>query len=487
MVSPNLDKPFNIDLLILDKEQLKGVQPVTVLDIFETAGSKAFHPQGLFSTEIFGKVGEEKRNRMFGYIDLKVDILHPVIFKSLTDMKELYTKVLNGTAYARLDPQEGDLVPSTPSEGGTGFEFFIQQLPHLKLDDRGSTSREFAIRLLEKYKHNCLMNKLVVMPAGLRDFTINPSGKPEEDEINNLYRRVLATTNVITTSIPKSDMASVDQTRYNIQLAVNAVYTYITSLLEGKHRLIQGWWTSRRVFRSTRNVITSNVPRTEELFDERTIGPNHTVVGLYQTLFAIFPVAVNCIREILAPVFSGPNSPANLIDKKTLKSTQVSIKPDVYDAYMTPDGLEKTIGRLEVEELRDEIAEASNHYLALVYNDGKRVKLFYDIDDLPEGLDKAHVKPVTYAELYYLAVYKKVREIPAFNTRYPITGYGSIYPSWIYLKTTTNSLTLDELGDDWQTVIGQANEYPIVGTSYVNALSPSSSHLSRLGADSNNI
>jgi hypothetical protein len=68
--------PFNLDLLIVKDEDVKHIRPVTVLDTME-GKTKNFHPDGLFSTEIFGKVGNEIRNRQFSFINLKATIFHP--------------------------------------------------------------------------------------------------------------------------------------------------------------------------------------------------------------------------------------------------------------------------------------------------------------------------------------------------------------------------------------------------------------------------
>ena len=321
------------------------------------------------------------------------------------------------------------------------------------------------------------------MPAGLRDFTIAPNGKPEEDEINNLYRRVISTANVIGQHGTLKDESTLDATRYGLQLGVNAIYEYIISLLEGKHKLVQGSWTSRKIFRSTRNVITANVPRTNKLFDELTIGPNQTVAGLYQIMMAIFPIAVNLVREIATNVFTGPNTPARLINKKTLESETVTVDPSRYDEWMTQEGIEQIFGRFEAEGLRQDVIEVEGRYFALLYNDGKRVKICYGISDLPEGFDKKYLTPVTFAELFYLAIFQKVREIPAFVTRYPILGYGSIYPGWLYMKTTTKSQSLILLDDSWQETNIRANEFPVKDTPFVNSMSPAGQHLGRLGAD----
>lgn len=476
--------PLNISLLILTPENIKGIKQIKVLDIFESAlSSKSFHPEGLFSTEIFGKVGEERRNRLYAYIDLRLEVFHPVIFKSIVELKELYGKIMSGTAYAKFNEETKDFDATSMMDGDTGYEFFVKHFPKMKFEERDSTSREFAIKLINKNRSSCLLDKFLVMPAGLRDFTISPNGKPEEDEINNLYRRILSTANVIGQHGNKNDITTLDSTRYSLQLAINALYSYIVSLLEGKHKLIQSWWTSRKIFRSTRNVITSNVPRTNQLFDELTVGPNDTVVGLYQSMMAIFPVAVNLIRGIASEIFTGPNTPANLINQKTFERETVSIDPVHYDEWMTQEGLEQTFGRFESEPLRQEVIEVEGRYLALVYNDGKVVRICHGIGELPEGYDKKYLTPMTYAEFFYLAIFQRMKEIPVFVTRYPITGYGSIYPSMVYMKTTTRSQSLVLLNEDWEKTEFIANEFPVKGVPFVNSMSPSIVHLSRLTAD----
>ena len=168
--------PFNIALLILSPENLKGLQQVKVLDIFDT--NKNLHPEGLFSPEIFGKVGDERRNRMYGYIDLKVNIFHPTIFKAIVDLKELYGSIMAGTAYATFNEETKDFEPASMLEGETGFAFFLKHFPKLVFEERKSTSREFSIKLVNKNRNQCLMNKLIVMPAGLPGWQI--SLKPTE-------------------------------------------------------------------------------------------------------------------------------------------------------------------------------------------------------------------------------------------------------------------------------------------------------------------
>ena len=474
--------PFNISLLILSPDNLKGLKQVKTLDIFE-ASSKDFAKEGLFSIDIFGKVGDERRNRLFGYMALNVGVLHPVIYKQIVDLKELYGKIMAGSAYAVFNPQTKDFDAATLANGETGYAFFMKHFDELVFEERKSDEREFGIKLVNKYRKNCVMTEFLVMPAGLRDFTIQPNGKPEEGEINTMYRQVLSIANVIGTHTIKSDQTHLDAMRYRLQLALVAIYDFIVSLLEGKSKLIQGWWTNRTVFNSTRNVITSNVSR-PAIFDGPTaVSPNDTVVGLYQSLQAIFPLTVNLVRSIASNVFAGPNAPANLINKKTLLQESVRVKPEYYDDWMTPEGLESVVGQFESELLRHDTIEISGYYFALIYNDGKRVKLFHGLQDLPEGFDKECVHPASFAELLYLAIFEKIREIPCLVTRYPILGFGGIYPSMIYLKSTTRSQCLELLNEHWEPSGVFANEYPVAGIPFVESMCVANGHLDLLDAD----
>lgn len=477
-----LSTAFNLDLLILDADDLKDVERIKVLDITD-GFSKNFHPNGLFSTEIFGKIGEEKRNRIFAYIDMYVPIFHPKIFSSLVELKGLYGEIMAGQTYAVFDPETNDFEKSNPLDGETGFSFFVKNFEKLRFEKRPSPKREFNIALINKYRKNCLMNKLAVMPAGLRDYTIDENNKPSEDEINGMYRRVMSVASIVENVNVVTNIDYLDSARYSIQQRVLEIYNYITNLLEGKSKFFQSKWASRKVFDSTRNVITPYVPKTDIFFTPKTVSTNQTVVGMYQFMRSIMPLAVNRVRDTyLSDVFIGPNSPAVLVNKKTLKKELAHVSPDYYDDWMTYEGLEKTMSRFGQEELRDEVVEIEGRYLGLIYNDGKFVKFFQDIDDLPSKYDRSKVKPVTVAEILYLSLFAVAAETPGLVTRYPITGYGSVYPAYIYLKTTVIAQTLKVLDDMWEP--GElCFEFPIAGEKYYNAMAPSLSHIARLGAD----
>jgi hypothetical protein len=130
-------------------------------------------------------------------------------------------------------------------------------------------------------------------------------------------------------------------------------------------------------------------------------------------------------------------------------------------------------------------ANNKEYYLGLIYKpkDRKVFKIFQDIDELPTDFKREDVYPLTYIELLYSEVYKGSDHTPCLVTRYPISGYGSVYPCFVYLKTTTKSESRYELDYAWEPTDNLAQEFPIAGEQFFDTMSLSRQHLARLGAD----
>ena len=87
--------PLNVSLLETGSNRTKGLLPVTSLNMYADS-SNDFHPQGLFSNFIFGRQGEDERDVSYSFIDLKTRIFHPLYFKTLTQVNELYGQIILG-------------------------------------------------------------------------------------------------------------------------------------------------------------------------------------------------------------------------------------------------------------------------------------------------------------------------------------------------------------------------------------------------------
>lgn len=477
-------QPTNLNLIFGTDEDIRAMLPIQAHDTMEGM-TKNFHPRGLFSTEIFGKPGSEYRNRVFSYIDLKVDIIHPHLYKNITRLKSLYADIISGRGYAVFDEKLKDFVASSITEGETGYDFFFRNYPKVKFEERDARSRKKIIKMLYKYKDRFWINKLLVLPAGLRDYQVDANGKPSEDELNPLYRKVMAYTFTLESFQRGQNVEFLNPTRFNIQQGVQAIYEHIIAMLEGKKGAIQQHWATRRTINSTRNVLVAYTPKIERVGDRRSVGVNQSVIGLYQFLRAVIPFCVKEVRErFSANIFPTSNGTAILINPKTFKQEHVVVGSEHLDLWMTYDGLEKIFDSFGDYALRHKALMIDGYYMGLIYDDGKSVKLVFDPSELPEDRDPNHLRPATLAEVLYICVWRLAPNMYATNTRFPVAGYGGVYPSGLYLRTTVDSREVNVLKDDWTYDDEDiAVEFPIKDISFFDAMSPSYVHLQALGGD----
>jgi len=475
--------PLDISLLVITNKILSALSEISSADIYEI-NTTEFKKDGLFSNDIFGMPGSKERIKNFAYIDLYVKVLHPRIYKELVKLSSFYGKILQGKAYAVFDEKEKDFVLSTEAEGKTGFNFFIKHLPDIKFKQTNSESRKFKIEFIKKYPINeILIDKYLVLPAGLRDYSITESGKPLEHEINALYRTVLR----VATSAKqfRDDTSSndyINSVRLRVQKAINEVYEYIEELLNGKGGYIQDKWTKRTVTYGTRNVITASPKVVTDLKDKNKPRATNIEVGVLQTAKGILPATIFLLRtNFLFDIFDPESTKARLINPKTLKRELVDISEKARSSWVSDDGLENTITKLKQPEIALSEIKIDNKYLLLIEEKGDAIRVIDDIYKYP-GIDKDNLRPITYIELVYLALFNHMKEHPAYVTRYPITGLGSINIVEPYLKSTIDSTRKEVyLRGASEPII--AEEYPDLTSQVYTGLGLGTIFLAPMGAD----
>lgn len=479
--------PALLWILHAEDKDLSHIPEITRLDIFDGATSD-YHDDGLFSTRIFGLVGSEMRDEMFGKIRLKVRILHPKIYRELCSLRELYRQILDGNQLAKFDPEIGDFTPSIDEDAETGYSFFMRHLPKLVLRKNNSPARNERIKFIEKWRHRLTMEYLVVMPAGMRDIEVGEDGRATKNEINDLYYRVLAIASTITES---RDMESpaYDTVRRSLTQGVYDIYQYIERILGGKDGFFKDKWASRRVREGTRNVLTSMNTTGFHLDSPNVPSFDSTVLGVYQAATSLAPLVIHWLRTgPLAKFVNSGEGDVPLVNKRTMEQEWVSIPPNVRDKWTTEDGLRDLIHALTDVDARHRPVEIEGRYLALIYigPDGT-FKIFDDIRELPEGRSPSHVYPLTLIELIYLCGYSRWAKHFTNIVRYPIAGDDSTYPSRLYVKSTSVGEMRRELDNTWTAMPGEeflAVEFPKRGlTTYHDSESPHPTRLKGLAAD----
>lgn len=482
--------PFNIEILNISEKTLQHLRPIRTMDSFDGATGN-FNDDGLFSTLIFGRPGDELRNRRFSYIDIKVSVFQPTMFFTLMSLKQLYTDIISGTAYAIWDEEKKDFFRADAINGKTGYAFFVSHWEEINLVKNNSDRRSQSIDLINKYKSRAMCDKILVVPAGLRDMEISETGRAQEDDINSIYRQIFAIANTVNTAAIKHNIELLDKQRWTLQLRFNELYRNIESRIEGKKKLLMGGWASRKVYNGTRNVITAMNPQTSYLGKPGSISVNDTVIGLYQMLKCILPIAINAIKNgFIKTVFLSPNIPTQLLEKTNngWQKKHLTLKPEDFSKWVSNEGIEKIITLFSNVESRDKPIIIEGCYIGLTYKGPDNTfKLIHHPDEIPEDRRDPKVleslTPITLAELIYASVFTRLK-YPLLITRYPTTGNGSIYPSFAHTVTTIVSEERTELDDNWTVNKDRiAYHFPVSNSHWNDSLAPHSIHLKRLGAD----
>lgn len=472
-------------LLNINKSLVANYPQVTTTDTY-VGMTKNFHPEGLYSTEIFGLTGSSARDSSWAYIDVKLDVISPTVCIGLFGLKQLYEEVCSSKRFAIWNDKIKDFEPAMPGDPGaeTGYGFFIKHINDLQPARNDSLRRSDTLDFFEKFRQYCVSRYVLVLPAGLRELVQRENAPDQEDEVAGMYRNLISLARAVPDRGLKTELT--DPLRWKIQQKYNEIWMYFFNIMDGKGGFGRRKVTSRKLQNGTRNVLSSFSTGSKVMGREDQIRATDTRIGLYQGLKAMLPVAQFNIRErYLANIKAGDGNLYG-VNKKTLKRELLEVPGRVFDLFTTDDGIEKLINRLEsVDERHKEVMIDKDHYVALIYQDKRYFKVFYDIEDLPDGFDKKYVRGISLAELLYLSGYEQWNDYFMFVTRYPITGRGSTYSSTIRLETTVSSFYLKELEDDWlNTKAKGAISFPDRNVrTWVESMSPHPTRIKGLGGD----
>ena len=481
------NKALTLSLLVVNKKLLidKNIGEVTSRDIFEQ-NSTTFHTDGLYSERIFGVSGSNERLESYGFIYLGQEILHPLIYRTITSLGTLYKDIITGNRFAKFDDNIKDFVESTEEEGHTGYKFFLKHFKDIEFDKKDiALTRKFKIDFLDIFSlKNMIIDSFIVIAVGLRDYTVSESGKVMDNEINGLYRKLIGVSNSV--KIFKDDTNNnilLNKVMIKLQNTVNEIYEYLENMLDGKGGYFQNKFTKRAITYSTRNVITSTPVEITDFNHKDNPTALTSTIGVFEATKGLLPQTIYLLRsKYLSDVFDPESFVVRLIDSKTLKRGLFKISEKARSKWVTDDGIEKSINKLKQNANLQKPIIIDGYYLFLIYEDKDNITLFKDIDELEDNVDKSKIRPITYGELYFLLMYELVPEYKALITRYPITGKGSIMPTNVIIKSTvTKREVIFKLGAKGEPI--KLNNYPVVGDRFYASLNIPALYLERLDAD----
>lgn len=479
------DSPLNLNLMHLLSQDVAHISKITSLDIYDNSGI-SFHEDGLYSIQAFGQLGSPERDNTFAYIDLKTKIIHPFIFKHLCRLKNTYLSICAGHSFGKWDPVKKDIVTADAETGETGYDFFFRHWNKIEFQQTGSDKREARIELINKYRKEGVIQYHLVAPAGMRDIQVDDvTGNTKEDEINGFYLRLLSSTNVMDALGGDHQGDVYNAPRWSMQRAANDLYDYIISKISGKRGWAQSKYGSRTTVNGTANVVTAMNLAAPVLGADNAPGAFDTMMGFTQCLRGALPYTLRGMSTGILGETMNEEGLVWLVNRKTLRREMVELTNDSIDLYAIRTGHEKLINRFFNRKQRNRTIIIEGYYLGLIYIDDSHFKVFNDIEELPEHLSRKNVHPMTLTDLLYVSTIEQYRKLVGTMTRYPITGDGSIYPTYYKIRTTVRSYTKTQLDDNWEPNNEKVFNFPDRSDKavWMDSLSPHTTRLQASGGD----
>lgn len=490
----SLSDPVNITILDTPKFIAeRRVKPVTSTMLYEPS-THNFHPEGLFSEEIFGKVGTPERQTLFGYIALNTEILHPKIFKIVGQLGKLYHDIMAGRVYAVFDSAEKNFIKASDDEddADTGFSFFMQHFAEIEFARTDSELRDDRIQTIKKYQERLTLVNHLVEPAGLRDIKNDVSGKLVQDEINALYTAIMMNTR----SIPKGAKSILyDPLRYQIQARALELFDYLQNFLDGKYGFIQGAFVRRKLAYGTRNVISAATMVADTPTGGQMLKADEVMAGVFQNIKAFFPATVYYFNNLfIRPVFGTDRSlSVPLIDPDTNEIVFTEISEETRDLWTTRQGLEDLVNKFENPEMRPHPitikgADGKDYYFSMVYDQDEEIAFYRSLSDLkthwPYPIEPERCRPLTWLEMFYVVAYLATQNRHSEVTRFPATTEANIYPAVPHVRSTVVAREvnfIDLLHPTGEPV--SLPEYPILSQPIFDIMSVHPTRLAPLDGD----
>jgi len=233
----------------IEKNQTKEV---TSHKIYVGGGREKLDPKGLFSEEIFGRIGSRQRKSTFGYVNLNTTVIHPEAYSILTSLNTDLTKLILEKAKYRIE--NGQLI--IDDDGNFGVRFFIDNFDNIDFQKLSKDQDLKTATFIKKNKNKILIDKFLILPAGIRDIQISKkTGKSmiQYSDIATLYERLLRQISHINPDTPP-ELA--DLSIKSIQRILMDINTWIKNRIKGKQGVIRGGILKKITDYSARIVIT---------------------------------------------------------------------------------------------------------------------------------------------------------------------------------------------------------------------------------------
>lgn len=434
---------------------------------------------GLFSYELFG-VSDDERKNTFGYIDLKGNFLHPIIYQMLVKKAGSLGEVATGRRYAVIADKKIKIVPEDFDGAETGISFIydhfyeIDWINELEEDDIDSIDKKTRLKFLKSLKREeFFIRKWLVLPPFYR--AESSTNRSMGDNINKLYKELISRVSGL--SLGFSFELFGDETKLRIQNIIRDIYLSTLSPISGKNLMLEKGKTDATLAGSGKNsmvrkhligknvdwgassVITSPPNSDANTIREKIVPygygafPMATLISLFQPFYINF--CSDFLESALLNFESAFATQIKKIDSGQFSSKEIEkmLKTFIKSAGQRFDPIKFSFTRHD-----DKVIEAA----IPIYE----YKSKEDADTHTNYVKR----PMTITDLLYMASKSVLEDKHVLVTRFPVANAQNIYPSKIKVLSTdkTRKLWVSFTGEPGAAIYDE--EYPTIPNGDTNSI-----------------
>jgi DNA-directed RNA polymerase beta' subunit len=396
--------------------KINNVQEITSPYILAADGNP--DPEGIFSYEIFGRMGSTERREYFGFVGLKRNFLHPLIYNMIYQMYRNLPAIINGERFVKVVNGKIVQVKQDDKDAETGVDFFYNNWDKIRWDgEDDSKSRLKKQSLFNTMKRaDVFVDKWLIIPAMYRDINLHDrtaKGKIEMDEINSFYIRLINGASSESITYTSSYM-----TQANVQQTLVDIHDSLTKKQAGKEGIIRKAIMGKTVDYAAVSVISA--PRfNSNTCDEQMIPYNYIGIPLYTVCALFYPQIVKGLEDVFHDVS---------------QSTQIILDSDVVsvDEKIEYNVDSESLTALVKAYVKDKTKRIRTSRFTLSGDEAGRFKSF------EQGVGR----PFTITDLLYRVAADVVFNKHVLSTRFPITDAGSTIINKVKILTTEKTVDL---------------------------------------------
>lgn len=534
---------FSIKLVNVNQEIMENQLKEVTSDMYYIPGTSVPSDNGLFSFDIFGRVGTKERKEQWAYINLNETFMAPHAFYVFSRLKnKIADDMKNGAGNYYIDSTgeitkllTGQTVPETAlvKEIGSGFDWMKKHWDKIswKIEPSMTNMAKSRRKFLKSLDINQVFwDKLLVMPAFYRDFD---ASQKKDNEINKMYKSALRlgkilkktdeliytpSQNLIDSATGKEiDMPTKSITYLKLHTALYTLYDYFFLKISGANGFINEHVVGKPTDFGARLVITTPSYNTETYADCE-VDFFHSSVPLSVAANLFNPFMVHGIAKWFKNYIAGRRS-VRYYDRETKTFRNCDLAIDYmaeFSATALRDKLEKyrdyktfrvepvTIKGQETIQVKKYNSETKSYDMVdkvvekripiqavLKMGENNIIHVNPDSDlTMMDGLSDEemakNIRNITWCELIYVIAEDVLHDKVIYNTRYPADDYYHTYPSMMNIVPCVNYTQAFFKGKLYK-------RYPIINVSpkdhtkieqmFVDSMRMHSTYPNSLGAD----